>query len=94
MCPAHPEPLSCHGATTLTSGVMSHPLLIGLCPTGLVKSLAFSLAVLFYVILKESAWQSLSDKQNGEGLVQLFVFIVVVGHHTQQCSATVWLWPG
>lgn len=39
----------------------------------------FSLAVLFYVILKGSAWQSLSDRQNGEGLVQLFVFRVVVG---------------
>lgn len=46
---------------------MSHPFLIGLCPSGLVKSLFFSLAVLFYVILKESAWQSVSDKQEGKG---------------------------
>lgn len=59
---------------------MSHPFLFDLCPSGLVESLFFfSLAVLFYVILKESAWQSVSDKQEDKGSVQLFVFIMVVG---------------
>lgn len=57
-------------SSTITSRVMSHPFLIGLCPPGLVKLLFFffSCAFFFYVILKESAWQSVSDKQEGKGL--------------------------